>query len=237
MKTLKCERCTHQLCARKVPMFSQLPEDELRAIVQMTGHRAYSKGEPLVHEGDGLQTLYIVNTGRVKLSTLTADGKEQILHILQEGDFFGEMAIFRPEDACSFTATAMTKVNICTLEKAQMDRLLLGQPQIGLKLLGDLAQRLSKVERLAQILATNDAEVRLLQLLLTLADQYGKDTPQGRVIHLPMNREDMANSIGLTRETVSRKLNGFEAQGLIEQVGNKRVVLLDEVRMKIEAGM
>ncbi len=228
MKTLKCQRCTHRLCARKVPMFSTLPEDDLRVIVQMTGHRAYDKGETLIHEGDELSTLFIVNTGKVKISSYTADGKEQILHFLQDGDFFGELSIFTPETACGFTATAMSQVNICTLTKDQMDRLLLQHPTIGQKLLAELALRLQKVERLAQILATNDAQQRLILLLLELAHQYGEEKDGATVIQLPMSREVMGNSIGLTRETISRKLNGLQEAGLIEQRGNKTIIIPDK---------
>ena len=80
----------------------------------------------------------------------------------------------------------------------------MSNPQISLKLLQVIARRLSQTENLAQNLATNDAEVRIAFMLLELGEKYGITSNQGLQINLPINREEMANYVGVTRETISR---------------------------------
>ena len=88
MEVCNCENCSHSLCAKKVPIFSFLSEDELIKIIDMTGHKFYKKGEMLCSQGEKSDTLFIINEGGVKLSKLTKEGKEQIVHILSKWRFF-----------------------------------------------------------------------------------------------------------------------------------------------------
>ncbi len=102
MKEYTCRNCHHNICARKVPIFSSLSEKELIKIVNMTGHEAFKKGEAICNEGDKSETLVIINEGKVKLCKLTKEGKEQIIHILSSGDFFGELNLFNDNESYNF---------------------------------------------------------------------------------------------------------------------------------------
>lgn len=226
-----CKICKNELCASKVPIFSTLSTEELKEIVIMIVRRNYSRGETIFLEGMKSNKLFIINEGRIKIFKYTKDGKEQILHILSEGEFFGELNLLR-EGTYNFNALAIEDVKLCTLSKDNMRRLLLQRPEIGLKILEVVGERLSRLENLAQNLATNDAQTRIAHLLLELAQNNGHITDKGIEINLTITREDMSNFTGLTRETISRKLSKFQDEGIIELIGSKKIVILDEEKLR-----
>jgi len=236
MKEYSCGNCSHNLCAKKVPIFSFLSEKELIEIVNMTGHKLYKKGDMLCIQGEKSDTLFIINEGKVKISKLTKDGKEQIVHIFSNGDFFGELSLFSSEETYNFNAYAISDVKICTLTKQDINKIIMNNPEISLKLLQVITKRLAQTENLAQNLATNDAEIRIASMLLEFAEKYGTSSSQGLQIKLPINREEMASYAGVTRETVSRKLSIFEELGIISLKGNKVLIIkqLDVLKSYVE---
>jgi len=236
MEECSCENCTHSLCAKKVPIFSFLSDDELRKVVDMTGHKIYKKGDILCSLGSKSDTLFIINEGQVKISKLTKEGKQQIVHIFTSGDFFGELSLFSNDEIYNFDAYAISNVKICTLTKHDMDRIIMSNPKISLKLLQVISKRLTQTENLAQNLATNDVEIRIAFMLLEFGEKYGITVSQGLQINLPINREEMANYVGVTRETISRKLSIFEELGIISLKGNKVLIIkqIDILRSYVE---
>ncbi|WP_410511882.1 Crp/Fnr family transcriptional regulator [Paenibacillus sp. BR2-3] len=219
-------------CARKVPIFSSLTNEDLVQISAMIKHRKYSKGQPLILEEEPSDTLYIIKKGHVKLLKMTPQGKEQILHILTTGDFFGELNIFNSDELSNFSAYALKETDICLLTKADMEQLIKENPDISLRLLKTITKRLAHTENLAQSLATKDPEIRIAYMILELTDKYGK--PQNGHIHinLPLSREELANYVGVTRETISRKFSKFEELGIIELIGNKQMILKDRATLE-----
>ena len=84
----------------------------------------------------------------------------------------------------------------------------------------------------AQNLATNDIDARIAFLLKELSDKYGKNNEGNLVINLHLTREDMANYVGITRETISRKLKKFEEEGIIKIVGTKKIIIIDNEKLE-----
>ncbi|MBU5592271.1 Crp/Fnr family transcriptional regulator [Clostridium sp. MSJ-4] len=232
MNQCSCERCSNNLCAKKVPIFSFLSDEELKKIISMTGHLQFKKGEALCYEGEKSDTLFIINEGKVKLSKITKEGKEQIVHILTSGDFFGELNLFNDEEEYNFSAYAISNVKICTLSKENMDDILMRNPKISLKILKEVTKKLAETENLAQNLATNDADVRIAYMILEFGERYGIKQREEIEIRLPINREEMANYTGLTRETISRKLSKFEELDIIELKGNKIIIIKNEATLR-----
>jgi CRP-like cAMP-binding protein len=225
LKQCNCSTCTDRLCAKKVPIFSFLSDDDIKKIVDMTGHNSYKKGDMLFSEGEKSDTLFIINEGGVKLSKLTKDGKEQIVHIFTSGDFFGELSLFSSNETYNFDVYAISDLKVCTLTKRDMDEILMNNPEISLKLLQVITKRLTQTENLAQNLATKDAEIRIAYMLLEFAEKYGTTTDKGLQVKLPINREEMANYVGVTRETISRKLSVFEELDIITLKGTKLLII------------
>lgn len=227
MEKTACQRCSHGLCAAKVPIFKGLTNDELTRIVHLTNHHQFKKGEALVTEGARTETLYILNEGMVKLCKVNSEGKEQILRVLKDGDFFGELNIFGDVKTSNFTAYAIRDTKICSVTMEKMNLIMKENPGISLKILNSLSLRLANTENLAQHLSAGNADSRTAFVLLEMAEKYGVKGSDGITIKLPLNREELASYAGLTRETLSRKLSTLEKDGIINSIGNKTILLID----------
>jgi len=223
-----CKRCNNNGCAKKVSIFSSLNDTDIDKIVRMTGHNSYQKGDYLCHEGDTTSRLFIVNDGKVKLSKINKEGKEQILRILSNGSFFGEYYLFSDNEPYNYSAIAISDVKICTLSKLDMDNLLKEHQEISQKIFSEISKRLIQTENLVQNLSTNDTNSKVAYVLIQLADKYGIEENNQVRVEIPINREEMANYAGVTRETMSRKLNSFEKLKIIESKGNKIILIKDK---------
>jgi len=221
-----CESCQHQMCANRVPIFSTLDAQELYKVVNLIIRKEYDKGEMVVMEGDYLENLVIINQGQVKAFKDTQEGKEQILYIFSEGDFFGEKNLLL-EQKSTYYIEALEKTKVCMINKKDFQSLLRELPGIGIKIITELSNRLEKLENTIQMMGTKSVEVRVNTVLLEFAKKYGKVHEKGIEIDLPLSREGIANYIGLTRETVSRKMSLLQEEGIIEMIGNKKILLLD----------
>ncbi|WP_294346301.1 Crp/Fnr family transcriptional regulator [uncultured Clostridium sp.] len=226
-----CGGCKRGLCAKDISIFSSLDSSELTEIIEKMNHKRVNKNDVIFLEGEKAQTLYFLNVGKIKIYKYTKDGKEQILHILSEGDFFGELNLLK-ESKYRFNAKAIEESKICTLSKENFKEILLYKPEIAIKILEIMGERLSDVESLAQNLATNDIDARIAFLLKELSDKYGKNNEGNLVINLHLTREDMANYVGITRETISRKLKKFEEEGIIKIVGTKKIIIIDNEKLE-----
>lgn len=226
-----CDRCKNELCASKISIFQNLSRKDLIEIIKMTGHKTYNRGEIIFQEGNEADTLYLINEGKIKLFNYTKNGKEQILHILSDGDFFGELNLLKKGEY-SFYAEAITSTKVCTLKKEKMSNLIIERPEIGLNILEVVVERLSKVETLVKNMSTNEVEVRIAYLLLELINKYGSRTINGLEIESPITREEMSNYTGLARETISRKLKKFEKEGIIKLVGLKKIIIINEEKLQ-----
>jgi CRP/FNR family transcriptional regulator len=226
-----CETCTGKYCAKKAPIFSVLDSEQLSEIMSMIIRRRYKKGQVIFFEGDVSDKFYIINKGKIKIFKYNKEGKEQILYILSEGDFLGYLSLLK-KGRIDFNAEALEDVSVCILTKDNFDDIVKKTPEISLRILENLHDRLISLENLVQTLSTKDIEVRIGGLLRGFAKDFGREEKDGIVIDLPLSREEMANYIGVTRETMSRKLTAMEEEGIIELVGNKKIVIKDMVTLE-----
>ncbi|MCM0648238.1 Crp/Fnr family transcriptional regulator [Clostridium swellfunianum] len=221
-----CAECTGKYCARKAPIFSVLDNLQLSDVMSMIQRRRYKKGQVIFFEGDVSDKFYIINMGKIKIYKYNKEGKEQILYILSEGDFIGYLSLLK-KGKVDFNAEALEDVSVCILTKDDFDKIVKKTPEISLRILENLHDRLVSLENLVQTLSTKDIETRIAALLRNFVKDFGREEEEGTVIDLPLSREEMANYIGVTRETMSRKLTAMEEEGVIELVGNKKVVIKD----------
>ena len=226
-----CGNCKRGLCTKEISIFSSLDSSELIEIIEKMNHKRVNKNDVVFLEGEKAKTLYFLNVGKIKIYKYTKDGKEQILHILSEGDFFGELNLLK-ESKYRFNAKAIEESKICTLSKENFKEILLYKPEIAIKILEIMGERLSALENLAQNLATNDIDARIAFLLKNLCDKYGEISNNDIIINLPLTREDTANYVGVTRETISRKLKKFEEEGIIKIVGTKKIIIIDNEKLE-----
>ena len=209
------------LCVSKVPIFNHLEPKEMKDISKMSRHKVFEKGEIIYHEGEPLDYLYIVHRGRVKIYKLCESSKEQLLRILEPGEFMGELALFTEKMMDSYAET-IEKSEICAIHRNDFQKLMKTHPTIPFKILSEFSERLDETENLVGQLSARDVETRTASYLIKLAED--KNTLN---IVLPMSKKDLASYLGTTQETISRRLSHFQTNGWIEQVGHRKINILD----------
>jgi len=218
-----CATCGHTLCAKKVTLFAGLDDAHIREIITLIERRRYKKGEIILRTGDLFDRLYIINKGLIKAISVQEDGKEQILHLLSDGDSIGELALLKSESAL-YDLVAASETFLCTIPKSRFDAFLKENPDLMFAILTTAYERISSLEKLVGAIASNDADIRLKFLIQQLYKQSGN---QGNVLSLTLTREDMANFVGVTRETISRKLSLLVKDNVLEFIDQKKIKLLD----------
>lgn len=211
---------------QQIPLFSGMTRTELGEIASRIIHRDYAKGSVIIGTGDRVPGIAIVNTGEVKACRYLPDGREQILYLFSEGDFFGERSLYRDDDS-PYQVEALSDVKICHLYRADFQELL-ANPAIALRVISELGKRLARLESFA---GSQDLDQQIPQLLLELTDKYGREQSGGLFVRLPLSREGIANYLGIARETVSRKLSQLESDGVIRPVGNKTLWIRDRAAL------
>ncbi len=227
-----CENCGHRACALRVPIFSGLGAEDIGRIVALIQRKQYLKGQMLFMESSFPNSLIIINSGQVKAFKYTPEGKEQILYIFSEGDFIGEKNLLKDQQA-TYNVEALEETQVCMINKQEFQQMLREHPGVGLKIMEELCSRLERLERLIQNMGTKDAETRVSMLLMEFAGKYGRDHSRGILVELPLSREGMASYIGVTRETISRKLSNLQEEGVIELIGNKKLLILDKEALEL----
>ncbi len=227
-----CENCHNKMCSKRVPIFSSFNEEEISRVSGLIIRRQYKKGELIILEGARPESLIIINSGRVKAYRNTIEGKEHILYIFSEGDFFGEKNLLLNQEA-TYNAEALEDTGICTINKKAFQELMREYPELSFKVMEELCSRLARLENTIESMGTKNVELRVNSVLMEFSEKYGRYDPKGILVELPMSREGIANYIGLTRETVSRKMSLLQEEGIIEMVGNKKVIILDMKRLSL----
>lgn len=210
----------HADCIRTVPIFSHITHEEMLEIARIIEARTYRKGEMVYLVGDPGGKLYVLHTGKVKITRINPSGKEQVIRILGPGEFMGELSLFRSSPQTD-NAEALEESTMCVMDGAKLKELMLKNPSISLKVMEELSQRLQKAENLIEVISLDSVEQRLAQALLALAGDKAEIT-------LKMAKKDFASQMGMSRETLSRKLAAFQEQGLIRLEGQRRIVILDK---------
>ena len=207
-----------------VPIFSDLPAETLKMIENIGTRKVYKKNDVVLMEEKVGTALFVIIKGKVKVARSSTDGREVILTILSESDFFGEMAILDGLTR-SATVTAIEESELFLIQRNDFLNLLREYPEISISLLQELTKRLRSADAKIKALSLKDAEGKVATVILQLADDIGK-IKHGKVEieRLPL-QQDLANMAGTSRETISRTLHTFAKKGLIELDGSKLSIL------------
>lgn len=217
-------------CVAIVPLFKGLSPEEQDEVATHARPIRRKRGETIHRPGDDVSHLLVVHKGRVKISHLAPNGHEQLLRVLEPGDFIGETAFVtgsRPED----WATALADVELCSFDHSDLGSLVAQYPDIAVRMLHTVTSRLDAAERLIADLTSADVESRLAGYLMGLPAKH----QDGRlVVRLPLAKKDIASLLGTTPETLSRKLAAFTDAGLIT-VRGRDVVITDSAGLESAA--
>jgi len=210
---------------QSVPLFSDLSQSSLKKISERMVTRSYHKGQIILMEESLGETFFVISRGSVKVTRMSDDGREVILAMLGEGDFFGEMSLLDGEGR-SANIVAIDDAEALTIKRSDFLEILEQFPKIAIHLLEELTRRLRRSDQQIESLSLSDAEQRIAITLIRLAEELG--TIKGGAVtvrNLPY-QQDIANMAGTSRETVSRTLKILEEKGYIERDG-KALVILD----------
>lgn len=215
---------------KKVPIFSQLKEEDLKKILSITIRKKYKKGSIIFMEGDKGEAFYFIEYGKIKISKSSKDGKELILNIYGENHVFAEVTIFN-ETNYPATAEVLEDAVVGVIRNNDLEKLIKYNAEMGLNLIKILCKRLFNAQMKLKQLALNDTYSRTADTLLRLSQNLAVER-NGRIeFDLELSRQELANMIGTARETVSRVLSRFKKEGSIDIIG-KKIVIKDIDKLK-----
>lgn len=218
----------------RVVLFSGLPPDEQRTLAACLQRRWFSKDEIIFQRDDPGSSLYIVEKGSVKIELTGQDGKEIRIAVLQPGDFFGEVALM-DGGTRSTDAIAAENSELLVLERDDLLQFLRARPEIALRLIVVLSRRLRDDAQIVKDAVFLDVPARLANVIIKLAEEYGREDGDRLVIDSRFTQTDLAAMIGATRESVNRSLAEYEDMGVLEyrRGGHITVLRPDSLRKRI----
>jgi CRP/FNR family transcriptional regulator len=212
-------------CLKDLIVFQNLDPEELELLCQNSYAKLYEKDEVIFFENDSVKKLYFLVNGKVKLSMLSAEGKEKVLTILQEGDIFGELSLF-DEDPHPLTAEVMDDARLLIIPWNEMEKLITDRPSLAIKIIEALSKKTRLLTSQVRELVFQDAAGRLASLLSRLAEDFGREIEEGTVIDLVLTHQEIANLIGSSRVTVTKLMNKFIDDGMIT-IKKRKIIIKD----------
>jgi CRP/FNR family transcriptional regulator len=224
------DECAH--CAvRESAICHALPEGGLEELSRVGRRQSVKRGQTLLWEGEDSLLVGNVIEGVLKLSAATWDGSEQTLGIAYPSDFVG-----RPFGGKSQqSVTALTDSKVCTFARADFDAIARRNPGLEHSLLQRTLSDLDHARRWMLLLGQKSAVERVASFLLEMASRLsgdGEDASGRTVFELPFGRQEIAEVLGLTIETVSRQITRLRSEGLIETPGKRMIAILDRAALE-----
>lgn len=224
-----CQTCS----VRHRAICADLQAEEIKLLNSIGRLRNLAAGEQLSWEGDEAVLVANVVEGVLKLSTLTADGREQILGLSFPSDFLGRpFGVTTPYDV-----EALTDAQVCVFQRADFDRFAREHSRLEHRLLERTLTELDRTRKWMLLLGRMNAEQKLASFLLELADRLAPATCSAadgpvHTFDLPLSRQQIADVLGLTIETVSRQFAKFRRDGLVDAPSRRQVTILDREKLE-----
>lgn len=200
---------------RMVDIFEPLSPEEIRAIEWKHLSTTFEPGEVFYTPMDLSETLFVIQRGRVRLYRKTPQGREFTYAVLEGGTIFGEMTLTAQRLRSSY-AEAMEETEVSAMCRADMERLILSKPAVGLRLVYLLSERLGSYETRMGDLALKEVPARLASLILQLLEQQGVRTSDGYKIPTRYTHQQLGSMIGANREAVTRAFARLREAGVVE---------------------
>ena len=206
-----------------------LNEEQREAIRRVITISELKRGSRIYMPGDPAGHIYLLRFGVIKLGTPIPDGRLLILTFLYTGDLFGESAVVE-EGTRDHVAEVHEDAIICAVPRAPLIEIMRETPELGYQVTKLMALRLRTFETRVEQLLQRSAQARIAHTLLALGRQFGAEVGQGLVIPLRLSQRDIANLVGVRRETVNLVLQNFRQRGLVE-AQRRRILVQDPVAL------
>ena len=218
---------------RQVPFLAPLDLSDLEQLASAVSRRKYLNGDTIMRKEDEGQSLFIVERGSVRVYLPSLQGADLTLALLGPGDFVGDLSLLDGQPR-SASADAMEDTNVLILERSDFIELLRSRPDAAMAVMTVVAKRLRNTDEMASDLAFLDVAGRLAKKLLEMASTHGVDRDDGTLLDVNITQEQLANMIGVTRESVNRNLGRFRQEGLISSQG-RRIILHDPDGLRLRS--
>ena len=178
-------------------------------------------GQTVVVEGDLIDGCYRVVSGAVRLFKSTPDGRRQVIDFLVTGEYFG----LSSADRYGYSVEAIRATTLVRYPRARLEAAMAAEPELAQRLFRITCVELARAQQHLLVLGRKSADEKIASFLLTLAERLGDGATRLGALRLPMSRQDMADYLGLTIETVSRTLTRLKREGLIALPTPQQVIL------------
>lgn len=219
---------------KQCDIFHGLSRPDLDKVGAIAHEKTIPKREIIYAPEDKNEIMFILKKGRVRIFKLSADGKMITLAILKDKDIFGAMSLIKGGVSNAYAET-LEDSYICAIRQEDFRDLIKEMPEIALGLVEKINQRLKEAEDRIEDLVFRDVPGRIASILLKLAEQFGKDKPEGTQITFKITHQELADMVGATRETITVILNDFKKDNLIS-INEKYITIIDEKTLKEWAG-
>lgn len=223
---------SHVGCVSLVPIFNHLDDESMNKIATKANHKDLKRGEYLYQAMDEDDSIYIVHRGQVRIFHLSENGKEQLIRVLNPGEFTGEWTIFSTDEYHEHFAEATKNASICAIQRDDLQELMNEYPAIAMKILEAMSGRLHQSEKQTASVAIEQVTNRIIYYLEDLAGINAEDEV---TVELPMARKDVASYLGTTPETLSRKFKELEEKELINQLPKGKIHIPSVEELLFEA--
>lgn len=208
----------------RLPIFAALHANERLTLAGKAYRKSFRPDEVIFDKGDPGFTLYIIESGMVKIALPSEEGGEALLALLVPGEFFGELSLFDGEPR-SASAVAMEPTETVVLHREEFLSFISQHPSVVIPILAVLSARLRGVNDVIGDCVFLDIPVRVAKKLVELAGTFGQNVSEGVEINLRLRQQELANMVGTTRESVNRALSLLEQRGAIKHDRQKITIL------------
>ena len=220
-------RCS--ICKVRTYSFCRcLDEDKLKDFSNVSFEKSFLNKQNIFLQNDQSDYLYNITEGNVKIYQLLDDGRIQIIGFLYPGDFFGSYR----NNKYNYCAEAIGDLKTCVFNQKILDKYLDENPILAKELLNKTSFELTLAQDRLTVLGKLNAGERLVKFLLNISEQRNRIGWKNNPISLPMTRQDIADYLGITIETVSRELSNLKTSNIIKIITSKQIYLSNIEELK-----
>ena len=214
----KLDRDVRRTALLASELFQAMRPAELDAILALASERRYRRGQTIYQKGDNGSSMMAVLRGRVRVSSVSSEGKEVTLNVINPGEVVGEIALLDGQPR-SADCTAVDDTLLLVVERRQFLPYLQANPDLALRVIAVLCAKLRRTSSALEELALFDLPGRLARVLLNLAQDYGRPDGGGTRIDLKLSQRDLSNLVASSRESVNKLLRTWRESGAVDLQG------------------
>ena len=224
-----------QIHLRKIPLLSELSDDEIIRVKQDLRIRQYAKRDIVLQKGGHGDGLMFLLSGQLQVVDVTEDGRAIGLRMLAPGDFFGEIALIN-NSTRSASVVAMNDVLVAFLPAPTALHLFSHSPSVANQMLRHLAQKIQRDSEFRSLLSINNTTKRIYTYLVLMQKNKPNEPDAPAVVENLPTHQDIANMINTSRETVTRALTALAQQGIVQKDSHRLIIVKPEALQKLVQG-